>query len=45
MTDEEYKKLVSVYLKLKMAESKLAETVDELQKANEVLRELVLKKQ
>ncbi len=43
MTDEEYNKLMNVMLKMRTAESILAEAVEELRRANDVIRELILK--
>ena len=41
MTEEErYNKLLGAYLKLRLAETMLAEVMDELKEGNEVLREL-----
>ena len=45
MTKEEYDKLISLTLNLKIAESASAEAADLLKKANEVLKELILKKE
>lgn len=44
MNKEEYDKLIDITLKLRIAESMSAELAFLLRKANEVLRELLLKK-
>ena len=45
MIKEEYDKLISLTLSLRIAEGALAEAKEQLKKANEVLRELILKKE
>ena len=44
LKSEEYKKLVELSLMLRLAESVAAELRDKLAKANEILRELILRK-
>ena len=44
VTSQEYEKLVKIALKMRLAESILAETTEEIRKANEVLRELILRR-
>ncbi len=43
MTDEEYRKLVDLTIKFRLAENDLVESLEKIKKANEVLRELLLK--
>ncbi len=45
ITDKDYEKLLKIMVKLRMAESQLAELLDELHNVNIVINELLVRKE